>query len=183
MKCIVTGHTSGVGKSIYEHFQSKGYEVIGLSRSNGYDISVDQDKIAEISQGCDIFVNNAYSGESQLDLLNKLHDKVKNMIVVGSVAGDYAKIWKEYGANKEHLEERAKKLALNLDNANIFHLKLAFCENASWPPNLESKYKATFTEINECVDFWLKNPKIFSIEFTLKLTDEILEYARKVNPH
>lgn len=185
MKCIVTGHTSGVGKALYEHFQSKGWEVIGMSRSNGYDIVANQQRVIDDATGCDIFVNCAYSGTAQLDLLNALHDKVKNMIVVGSVAADWAKIWKDYGSMKYHLQNRCKELALE-DNpafANIFYLKLAFCENASWPAFLDNKYKATFVEITKVVDMWLEVPKIFSVEFTLKKTEEVMDYARKMNPH
>ena len=59
MKCIVTGHTSGIGKIIYEHFLSKGWEVIGMSRSNGYNIVSNQERVINDSIGCDIFVNCA----------------------------------------------------------------------------------------------------------------------------
>lgn len=185
MKCIVTGHTSGVGQAIYNHFLNKGWEVIGMSRSNGYDISLNQEKIIAESQECDIFVNCAYAGTSQLDLLNALHTKVKNMIVVGSVAADWAKIWKTYGDDKFHLQERCKEIALedNSKFANIFYLKLAFCENASWPSFYSNKYKATFEELTHVIDMWLTVPKIFSVEFTLKKTPEVIEYARKMNPH
>jgi hypothetical protein len=185
MKCVITGHTSGVGKALYHHFVSKGWDVIGMSRSNGYDIEVDQDKVIADAVGCDLFVNCAYAGTAQLKLLNALHDKVHSMIVVGSVAADWAKIWKGYGENKEALQNKCKEIALE-DNpkfANIFYLKLAFCENASWPAFMDNKYKASFSEITKIVDMWLEVPKIFSVEFTLKKTSEIMDYARKMNPH
>ena len=182
MKCVVTGHTSGIGKAIYQHFENKGYEVIGLSRSNGYDISMDQDKIIELSKDCDIFVNNAYSGNCQTELLLKLHDKVKSMIVVGSVAADWAHVWKTYGADKLELEKRCKELSVIDDQniAKIFYLKLAFCENARWPNNLDSIYKTTFNEITAIIDLWLIIPKIYSVEFVLKETTEIIESVKKL---
>lgn len=185
MKCIVTGYTSGIGKAIYEHFQSKGWEVKGMSRSNGYNIVTDQQRIVEDTIDCDIFVNCAYDGTGQLDLLNLLHEKVKNMIVIGSVGADWAKIWKEYGENKYDLQERCKEIALedNSNFANIFYLKLAFCENASWPIFVDPKYKASFTEITKIIDMWLEVPKIFSVEFTLKKTPSIMNHAKKMNPH
>ena len=185
MKCIVTGHTSGVGKAIYQHFKSKGWYVKGMSRSNGYHIIDDQEKIISESIGSDIFVNCAYSGSGQLELLNKLHSEVKNMIVVGSVAADWAKIWKDYGSNKFDLQERCKEISLedNPNFANIFYLKLAFCENANWPIFVDTKYRASFEEILKIIDMWLEVPKIFSVEFTLKKTPEIMDYARKMNPH
>jgi hypothetical protein len=185
MKCVVTGHTSGIGKIIYDHFLSKGWEVIGMSRSNGYNIVTDQKRVIDDSVGCDIFVNCAYDGTAQLELLDALHDKVKNIIVIGSVAADWAKIWKDYGSNKYNLQERCKEIALE-DNpkfANIFYLKLAFCENSSWPIFVDEKYKASFKEILQIVDTWIAIPKIFSVEFILKKTPEIMDYARKMNPH
>ena len=42
MKVIITGHTSGVGKSLYDKLIELGHEVWGLSRSNAYDLSTDQ---------------------------------------------------------------------------------------------------------------------------------------------
>jgi hypothetical protein len=185
MRCVVTGHTGGIGKAIYDHFISKGWDVKGMSRSNGYNIVDDQERVIEESVGCDIFVNCAYQDRAQLDLLNALHDKVNNMIVLGSVGADWAKIWKDYGSNKYDLQERCKEIALE-DNptfANIFYLKLAFCENANWPIFVDSKYKATFEEILKIIDIWLEIPKIFAVEFTLKKTSEIMDYARKMNPH
>ena len=185
MKCIVTGHTSGIGKAIYQHFLSKQYTVIGMARSNGYNIIEDRDKIIKESVDCDIFVNCAYEGNGQLDLLNALHDKVKNMIVIGSVGADWSNIWKEYGKNKFDLQERCKEIALedNSNFANIFYLKLAFCENANWPIFVDPKYKASFTEILKIVDMWLEVPKIYSVEFTLKKTPAIMEYAGRMNSH
>jgi hypothetical protein len=60
---------------------------------------------------------------------------------------------------------------------------LAFCENASWPAFYDARYKATFNELIQIIDTWLAIPKIFSVEFTLKKTPEVMEYARKMNPH
>ena len=67
MRCVVTGHTGGIGKAIYDHFISKGWDVKGMSRSNGYNIVDDQERVIEESVGCDIFVNCAYQDRAQLD--------------------------------------------------------------------------------------------------------------------
>jgi short-subunit dehydrogenase len=69
MKIAITGHTSGIGKGMYDHFLNQNHEVFGLSRSNGFDISKNTKEIVEISEECDLFINNAYSGDSQLKLL------------------------------------------------------------------------------------------------------------------
>jgi NADP-dependent 3-hydroxy acid dehydrogenase YdfG len=66
----VTGHTSGIGKGIYEHFQSQGYNVKGFSKDTGFDISHREniDRIVELTRDCDLFFNNAYSGYAQVEL-------------------------------------------------------------------------------------------------------------------
>ena len=90
MKVVITGHTWGVGKALYEHFQTFfGWEVIGLSRSNGYDIDVDFDKVVKAASGCFLFINNAYRDKQQTRLVNALKDKVTKMIVMGSVSRQY----------------------------------------------------------------------------------------------
>jgi hypothetical protein len=70
MNVAITGHTSGLGKAFREIYP------IGLnfSRSNGYDISysVIQKCITDKSENANMFINNAYCGFSQADLLYRL---------------------------------------------------------------------------------------------------------------
>lgn len=70
-KIAITGHTKGIGQAVANAFQD--YEVIGFSRSNGYDISNEEDriKIFEAGKDCDIFFNNAYHPTAQADLLKR----------------------------------------------------------------------------------------------------------------
>ena len=82
MKVAVTGHTKGIGKSIFDYFKNKGLEVVGFSRSTGFDISNEEDRnrILEMSKDCDIFVNNAYKDydNSQKILLDKVFNLWNN---------------------------------------------------------------------------------------------------------
>ena len=76
MKIAITGHTRGIGKAIYDSL-SPDYEVLGFSRSNGYDISDPEQLnslIAEI-QSCDVFINNAYVHKAQTKLLKTFCEK------------------------------------------------------------------------------------------------------------
>lgn len=75
MKIGITGHTDGVGKSIYERLISN-FDIIGLSRSNGYDIK-NIDKIIERIEECDVFINNAFQLNYQTLLFQKLFNKWK----------------------------------------------------------------------------------------------------------
>jgi len=72
----ITGHTSGIGYSLYQKFLSEGYIVDGYSRSTGHDISKEtmvNSIVANLKNG--IFVNNAYDPVGQTKLLEKVIDK------------------------------------------------------------------------------------------------------------
>lgn len=83
MKVAVTGHTSGIGKGIFEYFQGLGYECLGFSRSNGYNIKNHQ-AIVKQSDGVDIFVNNAYNNfdNAQLILLKSIYETYPNTYII-----------------------------------------------------------------------------------------------------
>jgi len=86
MKIALTGHTSGIGKALYD-ILSVDHEMLCFSRSNGYDISKRDNikKIVQESLDCDVFVNNAYYSLSQIYILNGLwefwrRDKTKTIV-------------------------------------------------------------------------------------------------------
>lgn len=88
MKFALTGHTQGIGQRLYERL---GSEVIGFSKSTGYDINLDKDRqrIFSESAKCDIFINNAHSNFGQVYLLIEWvnqwkHDDAKTIVNVGS---------------------------------------------------------------------------------------------------
>ena len=87
----IVGHTRGIGKAIADLYRDKGFEVIGLSRSNGYDMSKEQEKIADAVRNCDLIVINAHAGRSQLELLKNIysryHNKKKKIVVITSTSG------------------------------------------------------------------------------------------------
>jgi hypothetical protein len=70
----ITGHTKGIGKAICDTFKQHGYEVLGFSRSNGYDISLKESRQCILDQlsNVDVFINNAYTPQGQQDLLKEL---------------------------------------------------------------------------------------------------------------
>lgn len=90
MKIGITGSTWGIGKAIRTRLEDNGHEVLDFSRSLGWDISCDetQNKIAAALSDCDIFVNNAHAGFSQVDLLFKVQEmwqgKKKMIVNIGS---------------------------------------------------------------------------------------------------
>ena len=57
MKVLVTGGHRGLGLKLTERFQAD-----AISRADGYDITTDVAKIAEMSLHYDVFINNAFDG-------------------------------------------------------------------------------------------------------------------------
>lgn len=77
MKIAITGHTSGIGAALSQWFSDRGHEIVGFSRTNGFDISDDStlDSIIDLCHDVDIFVNNAQFDFQQTKLLYKLQEK------------------------------------------------------------------------------------------------------------
>ena len=74
-KIAVIGYTKGIGKAIVDLYKKKKYEVVGLGRSNGYDLLLHQDKIMEAIEDCNLVVINAHSGRGQLNLLKRIYGR------------------------------------------------------------------------------------------------------------
>ena len=77
MKIAITGHSRGIGKELFDIFKEDN-QVEGFSGSNGYDISTQHQLISRSIKDCDIFINNAWAGFSQIDLLNTVFEMWKN---------------------------------------------------------------------------------------------------------
>lgn len=60
MKYMITGGNRGLGLLLTERYQGDSF-----SRSNGYDIIKDQQRLSELSLSYDVFVNNAFDGPFQ----------------------------------------------------------------------------------------------------------------------
>jgi hypothetical protein len=93
MKYAITGHTKGIGLKTFKRLDPN---IIGFSRSNGYDINKknDRQKIVEESYDCDVFINNATDNFSQsymlIDILNAwINLPDKRIINVGSRIAEY----------------------------------------------------------------------------------------------
>jgi NAD(P)-dependent dehydrogenase (short-subunit alcohol dehydrogenase family) len=72
MKIGITGHTKGLGHAFFNLFKSQGHEVVGFSRSNGYDIVEKIDDVINAVKDFDMFINNAYAPVAQTELLSRM---------------------------------------------------------------------------------------------------------------
>lgn len=110
-KYAITGHTSGIGRALYDYYLPN---AVGFSRSNGYDISKDIQKIINDAKHCDVFINNAQQDFYQTDLLYELSKKFKGKIInIGSMSKywvtDYKKDYK-YAVEKQALDSMNAQL-------------------------------------------------------------------------
>lgn len=115
LKIAITGHSKGIGKSIFD-LLNKEHNCIGFSRSNGYDISIDAERIIDSAKECDVFINNAYKDLNQVVLFDKLFelwkdDNTKQIINIGSKS-------KYYPFNDEQPQLRKDKRSSKAYNDN-----------------------------------------------------------------
>jgi len=187
MKMVITGHTWGIGKSLYNSFKSAEWEVVGLSRSNGYDIDKDFERVVEAATGADLFINNAYRDQQQTKLVNALKNKVTKMIVMGSVSRLYPElIHTDYVYDKQALAEACRLISIDPNGIDLLHLDLSFIEGQDPDPNKPtdfiSDYNIQYEEIISAIDFWMSNPKIRQMEFRWKLTPFVYNQLKQAFP-
>jgi hypothetical protein len=190
-KIIITGHTSGVGKAVYDKFKEISCrEIVGMSRSNGYDIDADFDKIVAEAEGCELFINNAYRDGQQLKLVEALKDKVDMMVVMGSVSRFYPElIPTDYVNDKQALAEACRLVSLNPNGIPLLHLDLGFIEGTTVdrafddPSGFISDYTTPQEDIVDTIIFWAQKPTIRQIEFRWKLTPHVLSELNRINPN
>ena len=152
MKVRITGHTKGLGKSLYNYFKDKFEDVKGFDSSNTLD------EIIEQSQDCDLFINNTYTADNlQLTLLEKLYKQVDKMIVCGAIVSTYPDLeHKTYTDNKNLLEREFFKLASDKnETTDMLLLRLT-----------SSSYKDADTIISS-IEFWLSNPNVISLTYNV----------------
>ena len=122
MKIALTGHTGNFGKSLFD-LLSVEHNVIGFSRSNGYNV-INIDKIISELEDVDVFINNVYKDKIQSELLLKVFEKWKDLnktiININSSCvyhdGGWAPIYSE---NKKHLRNTMLKIIAENENKKV----------------------------------------------------------------
>ena len=177
MKIAMTGHTSGLGLSIYNHFKQKPECIVtGISRATGFDLTTDVDKVVELvkTHKCDYFFNNAYVGDVQSKLLRELSEHTS-----GSMAADAAQVKPEpYYVNKFDLEHTHRWIKKN-NKLPMLLLKMGYLENYI------DKEPVSYGTIISAIDFWIQNPRVSMIEFDninyAKNFPEVNKYIKQKN--
>lgn len=177
MKVVITGHTSGLGKFLYKNLSLE-HDVLGLSRENGHDLSIDTCPF--LIDNFDVYINNAYYGYAQTDLLYQLFDRNKNrdcaIINIGSVSADGNRdTVNEYAIHKASLEKACSQLQLIDSECRVVHLKLGrmntpMTDHRSEYPRMELHH------VSSAIDWIIKQPKDILIK---NLTLDIMHSRRK----
>jgi len=122
MKIALTGHTKGIGAAVKQILEDQGHEVVGFSRTNGYNVMRPK-KIVKDAADCDIFINNAWMPDAQPRLMYLMYEEwstqPKHIINVSSTAGDYPDFfgmfgfnsWVPYVSDKQRLDEASYNLS------------------------------------------------------------------------
>ena len=124
MKIVITGTTSGLGKACKEYFTF--HDVIELNRPE-YDLDINLD--AFVKTDFDVYINNAYSGFKQTELLYKLFEQNQNrkckIINIGSVCADrdYNRFY-PYAIHKKSLSDACLQLQQINSLCKVIHLRL-----------------------------------------------------------
>lgn len=118
MKVIVTGHTSGIGRSLFNKFKHLNHTVIGFSRFSGFDISdtIVRKQILDFSKDSDIFINNAWHITGQIAMLQSiLETPVKNII---NISSNIKSLPETFFTNQAVIDYRDSKLEIDtlIDN-------------------------------------------------------------------
>jgi NADP-dependent 3-hydroxy acid dehydrogenase YdfG len=139
MKVAITGASRGLGKvlgdTLIENYPD--CEIIGFSRANGYDISDPkiQDKIVEESKDCELFINNAYSGYAQAEIMVKMLDVWKHepnhwIVNVGSLASYHDKRrLHPYSVHKIAVDRQAEQIQANFTWPKVINFRPALFES------------------------------------------------------
>lgn len=128
MRVIITGTTSGLGKALAQAFTK--HDVKELNRP---DFDLRNDYSTHIRDDWDIFINNAYHGWTQVDLLYALFEANKHrscmIINIGSVSGDklYDTVF-PYSVHKKALELACRQLQQVDSQCRVVCVKLGRME-------------------------------------------------------
>jgi NADP-dependent 3-hydroxy acid dehydrogenase YdfG len=183
MKIAVTGHTSGIGLATTNLLTEQGHEVIGFSRSNGWDLTDKEIRtkfIQELGQGkFDCFINNAYpykhyqnmEGFLQVELLNQAwllweKDETKKIIVVGSHSAETVKkYYHPYSIHKKAIDDTCKQLRNNRPWPHVINIKPSYVDTPA-VKSIKTDEKSKPEEVAELISWALNNPvKILDLMF------------------
>lgn len=183
MKVVMTGGGKSdnpshfLGKWLFEMFDN----TVQLSRTTGYDFKINYDEIVKEARTADLFINCACVEDYQIKLLDDVYGWVPNMLVIGSISGDfYQAINDPYSKVKHELKKRCKMIPLERKTivTNLLHLTVTEVEDLQ-----NNKEGITRNQLKEIIEFWLRNPVMSNVDLKFFIGEHFLtgEKLEKVN--
>lgn len=113
MKIVFTGHTSNIGKMLFEHL-SVAHECLGFSRSNNCDLNNKEqmNNFINTALDSDCLINLAHIEDVQSKILNNINsrwnnNRLKNVITFGTLATKInSKFLKDIGVDPLYLKQK-----------------------------------------------------------------------------
>lgn len=132
-RIAITGSSSGIGLGLVERFRALNWEIIPLSRTEGTDVLREMESVLSRCRDVDVFVNCAYLGFYNVDLLYRLHelwkDDEKTIINIGSDSADGTKSFVHpYAVAKAALAKACEQLQNTGSRCRVVHLKPGYVD-------------------------------------------------------
>ena len=160
MRIGIIGHRGLLGSAISAEF-SEGNEVIGMSRSTGYDLQTNYNDIIDVCKECDLVFNNAHSSTLQASVIRDLANFKIKLVTSGSIAANYG--FSDYCKQKKIIEE-TYHLYIRRYPERCLLLKMGYLEGLE--PGKARNFKTIpLSTITSSIRYWLANPRITKMEF------------------
>lgn len=158
MKIALSGHTTGIGKYIFDNIISNGF-----SRTNGFDITK-PDTFIESIKNFDVFINNTFHPTYQKEIFEKLFNIWKyeektiiNILNLSTLLNDDLNTQHEYFKSKKLFKESIQTTLLKNKNkkVRVVNLFVGTMENHN---KYLGKGKVQYKDITDIINFVLKTP-------------------------
>jgi hypothetical protein len=187
MKIAITGHTAGIGQAFTKILESRGHEIVGISRRLGENIRRIE-HTANLIQSCDMFINNAQTQYAQTELLYavwqrwqgkegkyiwNISTQMTQLPINSTPDGRDDLIMSQYRNQKIALEEASRQLRFKNAWPNISIIR---------PGSVATQ--ETFDNTNKAaVDVWTQNIiNIFSLYETINIQEISVGHTKKRIP-
>lgn len=162
MKIAITGHTSGIGKAIYDYYSPN---IIGFSRLTGFDISNPDHRkqIRDNSVDCDVFINNAYWEFAQIYMMYLMYESWANtnkiIINIGSTSPDVVRSKPlVYQAIKAAVDKASDQLSRLNTPCRVVNLRPGYVDTPM-VSHITDMPKMSVNSIVHCIDFIINSPQ------------------------
>ena len=125
MKIAITGHKRGIGNEFAQQLQSRGHEIVGISRSDGENIRRTV-HTASLIEPCDMLINNAISFYAQTELLFEVWHRwqhIKETHYIWNISTKLCELDHDIDINgltlRESMQYRNQKMALELAHRQL----------------------------------------------------------------